>query len=718
MSAAGATSPTSHVLQSPATSPAPSSRARIGVDIGGTFTDVVLEMPDGTLHINKTSTTADEPARAVVEGIRAVLALAKVSPDTIVEIVHGTTTASNTILQKTGARTGVLTTRGFRDVLEIGRIRTPTMFDLTWTKPEPLAPRRFRREIDERIGADGGIVRALDPAQVRAVGRFFIDEGVEAVAVCFINSYANPVHELAAKRILEAEFPELLITASSEVLPELREYERTSTTVVNAYILPAMRHYLARLQRDLSAIGVHAPIQVMASNGGMMGVTLASEKPVFAVASGPAGGVTGAAHLSKVTGDRDAIVFDMGGTTAKAAIIEGGLPAITNEYEFRDGISSPSRFVKGGGYVLKVPAIDIAEVGAGGGSVAKIDAGGLLCVGPESVGAMPGPACYQLGNDRPTVTDANMVLGYLNPVALAGGSLPVSVALAQQAIASHIGAKLGLSTLDAAQGVRHIANINMARAIRAVTVERGRDPRDLTLVAFGGGGPVHAVDVARLLGIRRVVAPVMAGVFCAAGMLAADAEHDFLRAVVQRLDRCEPQTLSHWVETLRTQGRVTLATEGYPADTVQFDLKADLRYVGQSSELTIRIRGEMGVASTLANLDEDFRHAYRATFGYATDEVLELVNLRLAARGRRDDRLDFRRIRVAEVALAGVSVQRMVVYARGEPLINTPLLARAEVGTVWRDGPFIVESYDTTVVVPPKVRARADDIGNLILEIL
>ncbi len=690
---------------------------RVGCDIGGTFTDIVLQRADGRLHIRKASTTPDDPGRAVVQGIRNLLADVGVSPAAVIEIVHGTTTASNTILQKTGARTGVLTTRGFRDVVEIGRIRTPTMFDLAWTKPEPLAPRRYRLEVSERLAADGSTVRPLDPAEVRAAGDFFLREGVETVAICFINSYANPVHELAAKRILEAEFPALAVTASCEVLPEMREYERCSTTVVNAYILPAMRGYLSRLRRDLAGIGVIAPIQVMASNGGMMGVTTASEKPVFAVASGPAGGVTGSACLGEVTGDHDAIVFDMGGTTAKAAIIDGGVPAITNEYEFRDGISSPSRFVKGGGYMLKVPSIDIAEVGAGGGSIAFVDAGGLLHVGPESMGASPGPACYRLGNERPTVTDANMALGFLNPVALAGGSLTVDIDLARTAILTHIGAPLGLDLYEAAHGVRHIANINMARAIRAVTVERGRDPRDLTLVAFGGGGPVHAVDVARILGIRRVVAPVMAGVFCAAGMLTADVEHDLLRAVLKRLDRSAPADLQRIVDALRSHGLVTLAAEGYCAEAVSFELKADLRYVGQSSELSVRLRSDTLDTSVLEALRDDFQKAYMDTFGYSSDEPLELVNLRLAARGRRPNRLSFGHIRLEDSAVAGLHGMRQVSFARNAPLLETPVVARGEVGKRFRDGPLIVESYDTTAVVPPGARVRADEIGNLIVEI-
>ncbi len=707
---------TAAVLAHPRSAPRPGA-VRIGCDIGGTFTDIVLALPEGTLHIGKVSTTPDDPGRAVVEGVLDVLRRTGVAPEAVTEVVHGTTAASNTILQKTGARTGVLATRGFRDVVEIGRIRTPTMFDLAWHKPEPLSPRRYRLEIGERIAADGSIVRPLVPDEVREAGRFFAAEGVTAVAISFINSYRNPVHELAAKQILEAEHPELLVTASCEVLPEVREYERTSTTVVNAYILPAMRVYLSRLQRDLAAIGVRAPIQVMASHGGMIGLTAASHKPVFAVASGPAGGVTGVARLGEVTGDRDAIVFDMGGTTAKAAIVTDGLPAVTNEYEFRDGISAPSRFVKGGGYVLKVPAIDIAEVGAGGGSVARVDAGGLLHVGPESVGAAPGPACYGLGNDRPTVTDANMVLGYLNPVALAGGSLRVDPARSHEAIRRYVAEPLGLDVVAAAHGIRELANVNMARAIRAVTVERGRDPRDLTLVAFGGGGPVHAVAVARQLAITRIVAPVMAGVFCSAGMLAALPSHELVRAVLKPLAGCTPQEVGRFAADLAEQGQVLLATEGIAASAAAFELRADLRFLGQSSELTVPMPEGAIDAAALEALRARFLNAYRETFGYANDEPVELVNLRLVARGTGVERLDFGLIRMAPEAVAGAAGTRPVSFERGQPPVETPVVARGAMGAGKRAGPLIVESYDTTVIVPPGTTVHADAIGNLILEV-
>lgn len=490
------------------------SRAvRIGVDVGGTFTDIVLARPDGRIHVNKTTTTPADPSEAVAAGVAAVLAEARLDPREVAEVVHGTTVASNTILQKVGARTGLLTTLGFRDVLEIARIRTPGMFDMAWSKPEPLVPRRWRREAVERIGADGGVVTALDETSVREAAAMFLVERVEAVAVCFINSYANDVHERRAAAILREVAPSLLVTASCEVLPEIKEYERTSTAVVNAYLLPAMRGYLSTLSDRLSVIGITAPVQVMASNGGMISIGIARDRPVFAVGSGPAGGVAGAARLGPAIDANDLIVFDMGGTTAKAAIVEGGEPQIVTEYEFRDGISAPSRFVKGGGYTLKVPSIDIAEVGSGGGSIARIDTGGLLVVGPESAGGDPGPACYGRGTQQPTVTDANMALGFLNPRALAGGSLTVDASLSHRAVEMHIARPLKLSVEDAAHGIRQVANVNMARAIRAVTVERGKDPRDLALMAFGGGGPLHAVDVARLLGIKRVLISPVSGVF-------------------------------------------------------------------------------------------------------------------------------------------------------------------------------------------------------------
>src|SRR3984957_4081030 len=419
-------------------------RFRVAVDIGGTFTDIALLPDTALIHQSKISSTPADPSIAVVEGVAQLLAELSIDPSDVAEVLHGTTVGSNTILQRKGARTGLITTSGFRDVLEIGRIRMPDMFDLTWDKPKPLVPRRHRLEVTERMAADGFPVEPLSEAGVISAARALVADDIEAVAIAFINSYRNPAHELQAEAILRANFPQLLVTTSCAVLPEMKEYERTSTTVVNAYLLGAMRSYLARLEFGLRSIGVAAPILVMTSNGGMLAAKVTCDKPVLVVASCPAGGVIGAARLGIARDDRDVIVFDMGGTTAKAVIIEDGRPTMTSEYEFRDGISTSSRFIKAGGYMLKVPAIDIAEVGAGGGSLSSIDKGGLLTVGPQSAGAVPRPACYGLGNDKPTVTDANVVLGFINATALAGGQLGIDRSLSEAAIRRHVGGPLGL----------------------------------------------------------------------------------------------------------------------------------------------------------------------------------------------------------------------------------------------------------------------------------
>jgi N-methylhydantoinase A len=694
----------------------PTAGVRIGVDIGGTFTDLVLSRGDQTLFVNKTSSTPRDPGEAVITGLREILSRLEIDTTEVREIVHGTTVGSNTILQRKGGRTALLTTKGFRDVLEIGRIRTPDMFNLAWEKPEPLVQRRHRYEVAERIAADGSIITPLALDEVLAVARTMIAEDIESIAVCFLNSYINPAHEAAAAKAIREAFPKLRVTASHEVLPEIKEYERTSTTVVNAYLLPEMQTYIDRLRERISELGIHAPLQVVASNGGMMGAEVASRMPVFAVASGPAGGVTGAASLATSFDYGDLIIFDMGGTTAKASIVEGGQPTLVTEYEFRDGISSPSRFIKGGGYMLKVPAVDIAEVGAGGGSLAAIDAGGLLTVGPASAGADPGPACYGRGNDRPTVTDANMCLGYLNPEALAGGSLKVHRDQAVDAIRKHVAEPLKLSVEEAAHGVRQIANVSMARAIRSVTVERGRDPRDMTIIAFGGGGPLHAVDVARILGVKRVIAPVMSGVFSAAGMLTADVEHNFVRSALRRLSDATPQWLSTLQDKLAYEGRETLAEEGYHGDQTELRFALDLRYIGQSSELTIPIDKSLADTGKFAELAERFYAEYNSTYGYVTDEPIEIAALRLTAIGKAR-RLEFRSATVDTAATRGLSGTRLVSFERGQPATPTRLIARGDVSSEVQAGPVVIESYDTTIVVPPGSTFSADEIGNIVIDI-
>lgn len=689
---------------------------RVGVDIGGTFTDLVL-VRDNVAFVNKISSTPDDPGVAVVDGLQQLFSRLEVDPSLVREIVHGTTVGSNTLLQRVGARTGLITTKGFRDILEIGRIRTPEMFNLAWEKPEALAYRRHRREVTERVGADGSVIAPLDCEEVRSIGRELVADGVEAIAICFINSYKNPEHEALAARILRETFPDVRVTASHEVLPEIKEYERTSTTIVNAYLLPQMQAYIEGLIRSLRDIGVRAPLQVMASNGGMIGANKAATTPVYAVASGPAGGVTGAAALTLGFGYGDLIVFDMGGTTAKAAIVENGKPSLVTEYEFRDGITSPSRFIKGGGYMLSVPSVDIAEVGAGGGSLATIDSGGLLTVGPASAGADPGPACYGRGSEHPTVTDANVCLGFLNPQALAGGSLAIHQDRAHEAIAEHIATPLGLSTINAAHGIRQIANVNMARALRSVTVERGKDPRDMAISAFGGGGPLHAVDIARLLGVQRVIVPTMSGVFSAAGMLGADIKHDFVRASYKSLSELTLDWFAEHAEGLAQQAREELSREGYAETEIDLHFTVDLRYAGQSSELGLPFAVDVLSESLVDDLPRHFNAEYRATYGYATDEDVELANLRLTAIGRSDRRLHFDNISIDATAVHGETGTRKVYFERGADPVDTTLIARADVTEQPVAGPVIIESYDTTIAIPGDCTFRADTVGNIVVDL-
>ena len=685
---------------------------RVAVDIGGTFTDIVVASSAGVLHESKLATTPQDPSRAAVTGLAALLKELALPPEQVAEVLHGTTVGSNTILQKTGARTGLITTRGFRDVLEIGRIRMPDMFDLSWDKPKPLVPRRFRLEVGERVAADGSIVEPLRESEVVAAGERLTGAGIEAVAICFLNSYRNPAHERRAEDILRATFPQLLVTASYAVLPERKEYERTSTTVVNAYLLAAMRAYLSNLESGLRAIGINAPVRVITSNGGMLAATSARESPVFVVASGPAGGVIGAARLGCARGEPDLIVFDMGGTTAKAVVVEAGRPSMTSEYEFRDGISSSSRFVKAGGYMLKVPAIDIAEVGAGGGSLAGIDRGGLLTVGPHSAGAVPGPACYGLGNERPTVTDANLVLGFINPHALAGGRLAIDGSLSERAVATHVAKPLGLSLEEAAHGIRAVANAAMARAIRAVTVERGRDPRDLTLVAFGGNGGIHATELARDLGIGRVVVPPLAGVFSAVGMLACELEHVALRTIVRPLDALGAAELGGAKAGLAEEVGAQLAADGFPPERQALAWEADLRHEGQASELTVHCDGD-----DPAELSRRFRAEYSKTFGYEDDSPIELVKLRAIGRALSGERLDFKALRTATPVGVAAAGCRHAHFERGRPPSWVAVVPRSALTSAPRRGPLIIEEFDATILVPAHATVHLDAIGNIVLDL-
>lgn len=681
--------------------------ARLSVDIGGTFTDLVLLRSDGVTFTGKVSSTPAAPEEAMIAGMHQVLTAADLRPSDLTEVLHGTTVGSNTLLQKLGARTGLVTTRGFRDVLEIGRLRTPGMFDLTWDKPEPLVARRYRLEVPERTLADGSIAVAVDPDAVWSAGAFLSSEGIESVAICFLNSYRNPANEREAARILQDAFPALAVTASVDVLPEAGEYERTSTAAVNAYVLPPLRGYLSRLEAKLRSAGVKAPLLIGNSNGGLSSSETAQRKPVFFISSGRSSGAAGAARLGAALGEPNLVAFDMGGTTASAALVHRGVLSRTHEYEFRAGMSVPSRFIKAGGYMMRVPTVDVAEVGNGAGSIAAIDAAGLLTVGPISAGAVPGPVCYGAGGTQPTVTDANVVLGYLPP-RLAGGTLALDLKAARGAIHDTLGRPLGLSVEAAAAGVREIANANMVRAIRAVTVERGLDPRDLTLLAFGGSGPVHACDLAATLGIARVIFPPSPGVFTAMGMLAGHVEHHELRSAQAPLEKLDAGLVDALRLDMRAAASAVLRAQGYSVDTLTFADQIDLRLDGQDSALRIPFEGAFDPAA----LRPAFMAAYRDTYGYMPTDAVEAVALRLHATAQASAPLDFTALKPASAKSAAPSGSRLVHFGR-DNAVETPILPREAVQKETA-GPLIIEGADTTIVIPPGARAAPDPTGSLV----
>src|SRR5438067_12311218 len=534
---------------------------RAGVDIGGTFTDIVLLGDDGSRYTKKGSSTVEDYARAIVDGLAALLGEIGAEAGGIIELLHGTTVASNAIHEHKGAKTGLITTKGFRDVLEIRNLRMPRLYDMSWTKPPPLVERRLRTEVDERVNAQGGIDRPLDKASVERAVRFLVGEGVEAIAICLLHSYLNPSHELRVKEIAARLAPGVILSVSAEVLPVINEYERTSTTVINAYVRPIVERYLNRLIGEVKRTGIDAPLLLMQSNGGLTTARAAAVTPMHIIESGPAAGVVGVQALCRLVGIDKAISFDMGGTTAKASLIENGEVTRATEYQVGAGIVLGSRLLSGAGYTLKVPAIDLAEVGAGGGSILWIDAGGALQIGPHSAGAVPGPVCYDQGGTEPTVTDANVVLGYINPAQLVGGALKLNAAKARTVIAEKIARPLGMSVEEAAYGAHLIAASNMIRALKAVSSERGRDPRDYALVAFGGNGPVFAAGMAEAMHIPQVLIPPSAGVFSSFGLLYAEVEYYFTRTRKVLLRAVRPDELQATVDALEAEARGRLRSE-------------------------------------------------------------------------------------------------------------------------------------------------------------
>jgi N-methylhydantoinase A len=686
-------------------------RYRVGVDVGGTFTDIVLLGSDGSLHTQKVSSSVENYAQAIVDGLGEVLRESCISQDAIEEIRHGTTVASNAILEHKGAKTGLITTKGFRDVLEIRTLRMPRMYDIGWTKPAPLVERYLRQTVDERVNSAGTIEKPLDRRDAERAVDALLAEKVEAIAVCLLHSFTNPAHELLLKEIIQKKAPGLPCSISCEVLPEIKEYERTSTAVINAYVMPIVARYLRALRKGLDEIGVRARLLLMQSNGGLTTDAAAAELPMHIIESGPAGGVVGAQVLARAKHLPKIITFDMGGTTAKAAIVEDGEVTRAQEYSVGAGIMIGSRLLTGAGYVLKVPAIDLAEVGAGGGSHVWIDAAGSLQVGPESAGASPGPVCYDKGGAIPTVTDANVLLGYINPAHLVGGALKLNAARAREVFSRKIAEPLGMPLERAAHGAHLIAASNMIRAIKAVSTERGRDAREFALFAFGGNGPVFACGMAAALGMKRIVVPPSPGLFSSFGLLYADVEHHYSRSLRRLLRKSNALEIERaWAELAR-QALEQLEAEGFTKDKARIRRSAALHYHGQTYELTVALPDG---PIDLAWLEEAFGREHEKTYGHraGADEPVELVSIQLVGQGVRE----------------GAAVPERVRASRSEPTpppprkayfgswIETPVVRRSDLAKL-RIGPLIVEEYDATCVVPPGARAELDAGSNIVIQL-
>jgi N-methylhydantoinase A len=696
-----------------------SLRYRIGVDIGGTFTDVVLLANDGSIVTKKVSSTTDDYGRAILAGIRELLEELKLAPAAVDEIVHGTTIATNAILEGKGAETALITTKGFRDVLELQRIRIPELYNLFYEKPTPLVPRHLRLEVDERIGPRGEIWRPLDMESVSAAIATLQETPVEAVAICLLHSYANPEHERVVTEAVRSALSDPYITCSIDILPEIREYERTSTTVINSYVGPVAKRYLESLVKQLREFGLEAPLLIMQSNGGVMTADSAIQRPAYFVESGPAAGVKASGVLARSVDYPNLITLDMGGTTAKASVIEEGEVTLTSEYEVGAGINVSSMLVKGGGHALRLPVIDVAEIGAGGGSVCWVDEGGRLHVGPRSAGATPGPVCYDAGGTEPTVTDANVALAYINPEYLAGGEVTLDADKAVSALEEKIARPLGLSLLEAAHGIHTLASANMVRAVKAVSTYRGRDPRDFTLLAFGGSGPVHAAEMARILEMKRIIIPPAAGLFSAVGLLFSNIEHQIVRTYLRPADERSTAQLNAAFADLEQEALSVLDQQGYEAARLEVSRYADMRYADQGYELTIPVPAGPFDSNRLVKLVEAFNLEHLKTYGHqAENEAVDIVNLRATARVVPDGTHDYRRLTTAAFERTSGSLQpstREAFFGFHDGLVETPVVARSEL-TEKRTGPLIVEEYDATCVVPPDCTASLDDWGNILME--
>ncbi len=756
------------------------TRYRIGVDIGGTFTDATLvSEATGEVRTGKILTTPHDPSQAFLALVRRMVKEAGIKPGDLSFVVHATTVATNAIIEGKIARTGFVTTDGFRDMLEIARQIRPSLYDLQFEKPPPLVPRHLCFGVPERLDATGAVVKKLDEKAVRDVARQLRAENVEAVSVCLLHSYRNPAHERRVGEILAKELPGVLLSISADVAPEFREYFRASTTVINASVRPTVGRYLNSIEARLRAEGVDAELLVMQSSGGVFTFSAAAERPVFMVESGPAAGAVSAAHLGRALGYLNVLSFDMGGTTAKVALIQDGQPRVTKDYTVGAAAQrTAGAFGGAAGYPIRTPVVDLVEIGAGGGSIAWVDSGGALRVGPHSSGADPGPACYGLGGIEPTITDANLALGRLAPGYFLGGEMKLDAAAASKAIRARCAAPLKLALEATAHGITEIANTAMVNALRLVSVQRGYDPRDYVLVAFGGAGPMHANRLAEEAGVEKVLIPMSPGTFSALGLLVTDLRYDYSQTLIRRTDELDVAEVSATFDRLVAQGRAALGHAGVAEAAQGFERSIDMRYFGQSFELNIpfaarpkaqgasptsqpgaatgadplpqraanplsqrerarvKVKAQIPDAAWLADLNTRFHEAHERAYGFkVAGEPTEIVSLRVTAIGR------IPKPALKELSVSGKSPARALKGSR--PVLFAPGAAsgsslpgklptkRRVAGSAWTNtpvydryklpagavvaGPAIVEEHDSTTVILPGWAADVDRYGNLLL---
>lgn len=676
---------------------------RVATDIGGTFTDLVAVDDQGKTILTKSHTTPPN----FEEGVIKVIQKSGVCPQEIKDFIHGTTTIINALTERKGAKTALITTKGFRDVLEIARCNRPDLFNMVFAKPRPFIPRYLRKEVEERVSFDGKIVTLLNEDDIRTAVEYFKKEKVEAIAVCYINSYANDEHEKRTVELIRKLWPEVFVTSSIEVTKEWREYERTSTIALNSYVMPVASSYIDNLDRRLKEAGCHAKEYIMQSNGGTTTFEQAKQTPINMVESGPVAGVYGSAILGKMIGERNIIAFDVGGTTAKCSLIDNGEVKVTTEYRIE-------RTESYAGYPIMAPVVDIVEIGNGGGSIAWIDEAGSLKVGPQSAGAVPGPVAYGIGGTEPTTTDACLVTGRLSAENFDN---QVDMDAVRAAIQEKVGDAFGMDTDEAAMSILRVAEANMYNALKLICVRRGYDPRDFTMVAFGGGGPMHCAYLAKELNIRKVIVPIAAPVFSAWGMLMTDVRHDYIQTNIRRMNEVSAEELNDMWEGLLSQAQEQFEKEDIPKENIVCNYIADMRYMGQEHTVKVNVPPIPWSEETKEEIIQRFHDTHEHFYTFRlTDTPTEIVNLHLVAYGRLT-KPELAKIPPQEGPVEDAKKEIRKVYFAEDGWMDTPVYLREKLGRgAVLDGPVIVEEAAASAVAAKGQRITVDDYGNLIIE--